>query len=202
MGWLYTDKHQSTSVADFFKNRWNQETDTKKVEVLACAVVKLKTAYIALRVTRKESNTSVTYAIIVLLDYVKGKRYNNFGYKDMSELEGPNMAECPQTVMKLLSPVEDVAAFFNNSGEYAKNWRERVQAHHDTTKKAKGFFEAGASYVLQDPVKMTNGLEVKEMRVTSTKPLLFFSTEHGFLFKLSRDLVLRAINNGLVSRLT
>jgi len=128
MGWTYTYKAKGTKVMDFFAEQFNGESDNFKKEVIAGGVKNFKTAYMAYKITDKHLGTSETIALVCLLSYAP-KSYYNFGYKDMDEGCGPCECDCPEKILKLLTPT---------TNEYALKWREacwaKVQARKDASK--------------------------------------------------------------------
>lgn len=54
----------------------------------------------------------------VFLTRTDGRNYYNFYYKDMDETCGPGQAECPESILKLLSPTDS---------QWANEWRERCR---------------------------------------------------------------------------
>lgn len=68
----------------------------------------------------------VTFGVVVLTN-VNSKDYYNFAYKEMDETCGPGQSECPDSILKLLSPTDS---------EYALAWRKRC-AEFNAKKKAK-----------------------------------------------------------------
>lgn len=61
----------------------------------------------------------------VFLVSVDNKDYFNFSYKDMDETCGPGYYDCPESILKLLSPT-------NN--EWANEWRKKCREHNDRKK--------------------------------------------------------------------
>jgi len=76
--------------------------------------------YAAMRSTK----TNKVWALIVMTDVADGE----FGYKDMDETMGPFYYDCPNTILKLLSPTDN---------EYAKTWREKCYANTNKRKPTK-----------------------------------------------------------------
>lgn len=74
------------------------------------------------------------YKFIAL--YMIGKSGGDYGYKDMDESCGPIEADCPIRLLDLV-PMPD--------GGYAKEWRERVYAHHA---KRRQKFEVGQEVLI------------------------------------------------------
>lgn len=54
----------------------------------------------------------------VFLTRTDSRNYYNFYYKYMDETVGPSQAECPQSILKLLSPTDS---------QWANEWRERCR---------------------------------------------------------------------------
>lgn len=54
----------------------------------------------------------------IFLTSVNSKDYYNFGYKNMSEDMGPYECDCPNSILKLLSPTED---------EWSLAWRKKCK---------------------------------------------------------------------------
>lgn len=118
MGWTYTNKPKGGNLTQFFIDqgvlRWSNGCPNT-YRVLDSAVVKLHTYYAAIEQTNKESGEREVWAAIFLLDF-KGDGSCNFGWKDMDETMGPCEAECPERILKLLTPT---------TNDYANDWRQR-----------------------------------------------------------------------------
>lgn len=115
MGWTYDHKDSDVKVVDFFKERFFYENENSKGEVIAGGVKNFHTAYMAYKITDKKTNKSQVVALVCLISYNRHD-YHNFGFKDMDESCGPNESNCPEKIMKLLTPTDNV---------YAIRWRER-----------------------------------------------------------------------------
>lgn len=126
MGWTYTYKQPGKSVVDFFKEQFNHENDFTKSEVIAGGVKNFKTAYMAYKITNKATGTFDVIALVCLLSYAP-KSYNNFGWKDMDEGCGPCECDCPEKILKLLTPT---------TNEYALSWRKACWAKVNKRKEA------------------------------------------------------------------
>lgn len=57
---------------------------------------------------------------IVFLTSIDNKDYYNFSYKDMDESMGPCYHNCPESILRLLSPTDS---------EYANEWRDTCRKH-------------------------------------------------------------------------
>lgn len=68
----------------------------------------------------------ITFGVVVLTN-VNSKDYYNFSYKEMDETCGPGQSECPDSILKLLSPTDS---------EWANAWRKRCE-DYNAKRKAK-----------------------------------------------------------------
>lgn len=137
MGWTYFHKPSNVGVKDWFGTVWSE-----RVEVLDVAIVKMRTLYAACRY----KDTGRVFAAIFLLGYAP-KDYYNFGYKDMDETVGPYESECPERILKLLTPTDS---------EYANMWRERCWANIKA-KKNRPKYENGMIVKFKHELTFTNG---------------------------------------------
>lgn len=123
MGWLFQDtplRHETP--AHYLTRAFSFEDEHRKVEVLAASQVG-STVYMAVRSTEKPMATSVrgysyVFAAVIL---VRNNARDGFGYKDMSEAMGPCEVDCPDRIMRLLSPISEIPR-----PGYAADWRARV----------------------------------------------------------------------------
>lgn len=110
MGWTWTHKPKGQSIKQFFTEEFNG----KRGQVVDCAVINLREAYVAYEWTE----TGKVEAAVCLLSYSKDSYYN-FGYRDMSEMEGPCFYNCPERILNLLTEPAP--------NEYAQTWREKCR---------------------------------------------------------------------------
>jgi hypothetical protein len=118
MGWTYTNKDKHVSAGEYIKSEllvWNNPD--AKYTLLDGGVVKFRTYYGAVERIDLKTNERRVFAVVILLNYAKG--YHNFGYKDMDESCGPVESNCPERILKLLTPTDS---------EYANEWRQRCWA--------------------------------------------------------------------------
>ena len=111
MGWssIYTGKLTSREK----KQRIDRVRTWEKEEVVKSCIV--GTTYYA-AVKRKENG--VTYAVVALTQLEDGMFY----FKDMSENCGPSEYNCPISILKLLSPTDNI---------FAQEWRKKCLANHE-----------------------------------------------------------------------
>ena len=101
MGWTYTSMPEK--VTDYMQEQYSGN-------LLACSVVKRRTAYAAYM-----DSTGQVLGIVWLLSFVPKSSYP-FGYKDMDEHCGPNECECPIKILNMLTPLD-------KRDKYALGWR-------------------------------------------------------------------------------
>ncbi|MCL6477070.1 MAG: hypothetical protein K6T65_01515 [Peptococcaceae bacterium] len=175
MGWLYTYKEPGMPVIDFFRKQFNfQRENGHYGKVLDCAVVKMRTAYVAYEIGDARGNREVI-AYVCLLSYTPSY-HDNFGYKAVDETMGPNECDCPERILKLLTPTDN---------EYAKKWREKcwenIRKHKTMPRLKKGMVIEFAR-----PIAFSGGWgERSVFTVVDARRLVFESS--GRLFKLRRS---------------
>jgi hypothetical protein len=127
MGWTHTNLYgQKTRdyLIDLMTGRDHR--------VLDIAICKRRVAYAAVEVHRAGDRDidSLTkpryvYAAVFLLRYPTKSEYN-FAYKDMDEGCGPFEVDCPERILKLLTPTDS---------EFALKWRKNCRTYHEQRKK-------------------------------------------------------------------
>lgn len=159
MGWTYSYKPHNQSVHEYFSEHWNNETERFTLRVLKTAVVKLRTAYFAVERVVKATNEREVFCVICKLGYRPHDHFN-FGYKDMDETMGVYVTDCPASILDLLTPTDN---------ENAIEWRKLCREHSDKRKTLR--FKVGNILELDRPIKFTNGVELKRMKVKNLRPL-------------------------------
>src|SRR5215213_2224348 len=102
MGWDYCNKGSETT-ADHLRKRLTWEDAGYTNKVIDLAIVKVRTAYVAVERIAKGTGERSVWACVVLLDYVRSKdEYFNFGTKFVDETMGPVESECPERILNLL----------------------------------------------------------------------------------------------------
>lgn len=122
----------------FFTRELGGENEHFKITVLDCAVVNMRTAYLAISRLDKGTNKNVVYAEVILLYYKRNDPDENLIYRPMDEFDGPNEAECPERILNRLSPLGDFSDILSEQRiEWAKRWREDCKARIEANKEAK-----------------------------------------------------------------
>jgi hypothetical protein len=160
MGWMYTYRPKGQSIKDFFSQRFNYTRENGRYsKVLECSAT-FRVAYMAYEIGDPEEGKKII-ALVCLLHHCPCDRNYNFGYKDMDESMGPVESECPEKILKLLTPTE---------GKYALEWREQCW-NNLKRKKACPKLKPGMAIKTNAPFKFTDGSTVDSFRVRSLRPL-------------------------------
>jgi len=137
---------------------WENKDGSARNEVLDCAIVRRKVAYLAVKRTETATGKSDVWAAVVLLGfYPRARDGYTFGYKDMCESMGPYEDDCPARILKLLTPLE-MAETHPNSLKYAAEWRARAWARIERAK-ARPTLRPGVVATLPSPVRYRDGVE-------------------------------------------
>ena len=120
MGWdsYHVDSPVKRKVEMDKQFNWSEKHETgeeKTVRVLKSAMVG-STYYAAVEIKDQKADEHKVIAVIALTRLNKGGVWYNFACKSMDESMNPNEAECPVSILKLLTPTED---------KLATRWRER-----------------------------------------------------------------------------
>jgi hypothetical protein len=147
MGWLFqnTKLTHETPVA-YVTRHFTHESDTTTATVLAAAAVR-GTIYAAIRNQDRTTGKAFVFCAVILF---RNNAREGFGYKTMDESMGPCEADCPDRILRLLSPVADLPS----SGS-AADWRARVAARkagRAQLRRRAAALSAGAVVRLPQPV--------------------------------------------------
>ena len=117
MGWMTTYKPKGEPVLDFFIRQgvftWSEDCPNT-YRVLDSALVNMRTFYAAVEQVNKETGRRIVWAAIVLVRHYPKDPCYNISWKDMDEGCGSYETNCPERILKLLTPTDN---------EYALGWR-------------------------------------------------------------------------------
>ena len=142
MGWTSFNLPKGT-VKEWFKRTWEEGNDKK---VLDCALVNRTTMYGAIQ----KISTGEVFCAVYMISWSKG--YYNFTYKDMTEFSGPCQHNCPQRIMKLLTPLDEN----DSQNNYAIEWRKAVQGYW-MKKECINQLSTDKIIKVNEPISFTNG---------------------------------------------
>jgi len=121
MGWTYSHRERGISHKEWF----SQEFSGAELVDIASGYENPTNLYAALK-----TKDGKTVAVALLTRRAPNSHFN-YGYKDMDEGMGPNIHDCPERILDLLSPLEDLFTPRNDGQEgaydWAKNWRQRAR---------------------------------------------------------------------------
>jgi hypothetical protein len=145
MGWLFqNDKLRHQTPVEYITREFTHDNGTTAATVISAAAVG-STIYAAIRNHDKTTGKSYVFCAVILF---KNNERDGFGYKDMDESMGPCEVDCPDRIMRLLSPFEELP----NPG-YAGDWRKSVATAK--TKKAETRSKI-SRLAIGDKVKLTH----------------------------------------------
>ena len=159
MGWTSTwvnfSSRDSTRIKDFLADEWNSGGIFSVVDYSK----KGNTVYMAV----KKLDTEEIFAVVTLISFSGGEFY----WKTMDESMGPVEAECPQRILKRLTPTDY---------EFAQDWRDRCWQYHKTNKIRSQKYKHGDILEFPREISFMNGFNgkvfilVKEGRSTYFAP--------------------------------
>jgi hypothetical protein len=158
MGWLFHRDPIDDPLAYLTAN-YNYDCDTHTLQTLDGARVG-NTVYLAVRTSDKKTGRSFVFAAVIL---IRNTKKDGFGYKDQTESMGPNEYDCPQRIMRLLSPVADIP-----NPSFSAYWRAHVAAHHDERRRRRqrrNSLRVGNIVTLPDAVRFSGGITARSFRV-------------------------------------
>jgi hypothetical protein len=156
MGWLFKiDMLHHQTPAEYIAEHFSSETDDHNATVLATAT-ESGTIYAAIR--NEDKTTGVAYVLCGVFLF-KNNRRDGFGYKSMTETMGPTQVNCPDRIMRLLSPVEEIP-----DPSYAAEWRSNVAAAKERRRAARKKFE---SFQEGDTVRLPYSVQFSKSGVSA-----------------------------------
>jgi hypothetical protein len=158
MGWLYQNDPVENPIA-YLTGKYNYDGERHTLQVLAAARV-ANTVYMAIRFTDKASAASYVFAAVILISNTKR---HGFGYKDMDEGMGPCECDCPDRIMRLLTPITDLP-----NPRYAADWRARVAARETEKRRRharRQSLRIGSIVTLPSPATFPGGFTASTFRV-------------------------------------
>ena len=120
MGWVCLHRDRGQSNLDWIRENL---VSSEPERLIDCAT-KGGVIYAAYR-----SDDRVV-ALVILTKWVPNDHFN-FCYKDLDEDMGPYEDDCPKRIFELLDPLPPDRADPNVDGNWAAQWRRRVQAKLD-----------------------------------------------------------------------
>lgn len=176
MGWTsynanYYKNGKVDRVAEV-KSHFKDEENYKVLKALAVG----STVYMAIE--RKINEERIVFAAIYLTS-TNMKDYYNFSYKDMDETAGPCERECPESILKLLTPTDD---------EWANEWRNDCWENIKKKKEKKkdpnslGNLPVGSIIEMKHWTDENPYLELKKIDYPRYKNPIWYSSKTGYKY--------------------
>lgn len=146
MGWMWEPRPPGKSLREILMQKATYESGPVRSRALDCAIVKLRTAYLAVEYEDTRKGTRKVYGLVFLLGYAPNDPFD-FGHKDVDEDMGPCEDECPERILDLLTPTEH---------PHALNWRRRCRERIEASKAAPAI-RTGAWLKLSRPLRFADG---------------------------------------------
>lgn len=188
MGTTVLRKAKGITTADFFA----QEFGEKYAKAVVATATKPSVFYAVVEVPAADNTKLVAdergmvrYAYVVETGRGDGaNRLLNFSYKEMTEFSGPIQSDCPERLLKLLSPLADPEAA-EGSSSWARAWRQRCQRRADLDKA----LVVGREFKLSEVLGFSDGVQADRFRLVFRKgaTMKFRRTIDNRMIRLSAD---------------
>lgn len=182
MGWTSTHRRKGEATN---KEWFAREYGGERVKLLDFYTHSLAEGYGLIEVTPDDGDPYRT-AVAIMMDWRNGQY--NFAWKDMDETMGPNISNCPERILRRLSPVEQITSG-PDSRKWVQNWRDRcwinVNQRKATSKARRQITAAvkaeGGVYVrLPEPMAFRAGHKQDTFYIARTKPERVYDRKGGY----------------------
>lgn len=187
MGWTFTNKPNGMSFKDFFSDqfiyknpKFGEVQDVAVKDFVAYIAIKREWGAVKDHPMFGQIHIDMHEVFAIVCPIRMRSDYYNIGYKDMSEDMGPFYYDCPERILKQLTPT---------GYQYAIEWRnkcwEKINKRKNTPRLSKDTI-----IKLNRPVKFRNGCSLDTFKVISTKPLRFVSDNSPYThYIINRKLI-------------
>lgn len=176
MGWTYAYARPANPKAELDGLlTWSDARGARLV--LDSAIVRLRVYYAAVEHIAPEGGRQV-WAAVFLVDFRRGPHGLAFGYKDMTEHMGPVESECPERILRRLTPLTHA----EDPQGWARAWRERCWPH-PAARQARRLFE-GAQVKTRAAFSLPSGACDRFNAVRSGRSWRFRASTDGGLYRL------------------
>lgn len=156
MGWLVQNAMlRDITPVDYVIRHFSNENETTRSTVIAAAPVS-GTIYAAIR--HEEKQTGKAYVSCAVIPFKNNARHG-FGCNAMHEAMGPCEVDCPDRIMRLLSPVEDIP-----DPSFTADWRARVAARK-MRRRATG--KQSAALAAGDVIRLRHAVSFPRLGITA-----------------------------------
>jgi hypothetical protein len=184
MGWLFMKSLGGHSgPRQYLDAQFTYQRPEVASKLLRSALVHLRVYYAAVEHVRHATNEREVWAAVCLVKYNPRDREGCiFGYKDMSESMGPCEAECPESILDLLTPTDS---------HYAREWRARCRENAAARRAllTRPSPRPGQFIVFDQPMLFSDGRRLDRFEVVghpkTRRTLLFRAPDSGALYRIA-----------------
>lgn len=176
MGWTsYNAKYYKKGKIDRIAEVKSHFKEDENYKVLKASAVG-STIYMA--VEREINNEKIVFCAVYLTS-TNMKDYYNFSYKDMDETVGPCQRECPESILKLLTPTDS---------EWANEWRadcwENIRKKKEKRKDPNSLANLPIGSVIEMKYWVDDMpiLKLKKINYGGYKSPIWYSSETGYKY--------------------
>lgn len=183
MGWLYMRCLNGYSgPRQYLDAQFTCQRPDHRSTVLRSALVGRRVYYAAVEHNPTDSGEREVFALVCLVRYnPRDHEGYIFGYKEMDEGMGPNEADCPESILDLLTPTD---------WSFALDWRARCRQNAAKRRAvaAKPTPRPGQVILFETPVAFADGRSFVRLEVVgsrrSRRTVLFRDPERGGLYRI------------------
>ena len=184
MGWLFMKSLGGHSgPRQYLDAQFTYQHPEVTSKVLRSALVHRRVYYAAVEHFRHATDEREVWAAVCLVKYnPRDSEGYIFGYKDMTESMGPCEAECPESILDLLTPTDN---------HYAREWRARCRENAAARRAllSRPSPRPGQFIVFEQPMLFSDGCRLDRFEVVGhpnrRRSLLFRAPDSGALYRIS-----------------
>lgn len=155
MGWTCTDKPHN--VKEYFdKMHVSAHPEKSTMRVLKSALKNFREYYAAVEITNRETGESKVVCSVIICNFYKDYGTDQISYKEMMDSCGPNVDNCPESILKLLTDTDS---------QYAIDWRDRCWAKINMRKAINGMMKHGTKVQFEPALEFGDGTKHSELYV-------------------------------------
>ena len=184
MGWLFMKSLGGHSgPRQYLDAQFTYKQPEVTSKVLRSALVHLRVYYAAVEHFRHATDEREVWAAVCLVKYnPRDSEGYIFGYKDMTESMGPCEAECPESILELLTPADN---------HYAQEWRARCRENAAARRALLSMPSPrpGQFIVFNQPMLFSDGCRLDRFEVIGhpkrRSTLCFRAPDSGALYRIT-----------------
>jgi hypothetical protein len=184
MGWTVTHKPKGVTTLDFLRSRIDCGNEAGTWKVIA-GVARRGVTYLAIDYLDKRSGRRRVFgAAFPVRHYPRARDGYNFGYQDVTEDMGPADRHCPDKILDLLSPTDDIDAL---------RWRVDCRANNARRRARRNVLKqipSGATLKFKEPMSFKRYGTTECLRLVDMGKRLFALPQVGRLVRLRPNTLL------------